>query len=42
VQIVPDCDHFYSGREDAVLEIVASWLARTLFDGSGHARAPSA
>ena len=30
VEIVPDCDHFYNGREDAVRAIVASWLARTL------------
>jgi pimeloyl-ACP methyl ester carboxylesterase len=30
VEIVPDCDHFYNGREAAVGEIVSSWLARTL------------
>jgi pimeloyl-ACP methyl ester carboxylesterase len=30
VAIVPDCDHFYRGREDAVIEVVAGWLARTL------------
>ena len=29
VEIVPDCDHFYVGREDAVTDIVASWLQRT-------------
>jgi alpha/beta superfamily hydrolase len=29
VEIVPDCDHFYVGREDAVTEIMASWLERT-------------
>jgi pimeloyl-ACP methyl ester carboxylesterase len=27
VRIVPDCDHFYVGREQAVTEIVAAWLA---------------
>jgi pimeloyl-ACP methyl ester carboxylesterase len=30
VQIVPDCDHFYRGREDEVAARVASWLAHTL------------
>jgi pimeloyl-ACP methyl ester carboxylesterase len=30
VAIVPDCDHFYRGREGAVIEAVCSWLARTL------------
>lgn len=30
VEIVPGCDHFYVGREDAVTAIVAAWLARTL------------
>ena len=30
VEIVADCDHFYVGREDAVAEIVAAWLARRL------------
>ena len=30
VEIVPDCDHFYNGREDAVSGIVASWLKKTL------------
>ena len=30
VEIVPDCDHFYNGREAAVGEIVSSWLSRTL------------
>jgi pimeloyl-ACP methyl ester carboxylesterase len=28
VAVVPDCDHFYVGREDRVTEIVATWLAR--------------
>jgi pimeloyl-ACP methyl ester carboxylesterase len=27
VEIVPDCDHFYAGRETAVGEIVCRWLA---------------
>jgi pimeloyl-ACP methyl ester carboxylesterase len=27
VEIVPDCDHFYNGREQAVRDLVASWLA---------------
>ena len=27
VEIVPDCDHFYVGRETAVAEIVCRWLA---------------
>ncbi|HET7764717.1 MAG TPA: alpha/beta hydrolase [Burkholderiales bacterium] len=26
VEIVPDCDHFYNGREEAVGALVASWL----------------
>ena len=26
VQVVPQCDHFYVGREDAVTNIVCSWL----------------
>lgn len=30
VEIVPQCDHFYVGHEDAVGATVASWLARTL------------
>ncbi len=28
VEIVPNCDHFYVGREERVCKIVASWLAR--------------
>ena len=28
VEVVPDCDHFYVGREDRVTEIVVSWLKR--------------
>jgi len=30
VEIVPDCDHFYVGREDEVTARVTRWLARTL------------
>jgi pimeloyl-ACP methyl ester carboxylesterase len=28
VEIVPDCDHFYLGREGAIASLVAAWLAR--------------
>ena len=34
VEIVPGCDHFYNGREDAVGCIVAGWLGKTLTGGS--------
>ena len=30
VEVVPDCDHFYRGREDAVGTLVARWLSLTL------------
>ena len=30
VEIVPDCDHFYVGREDVVSSIVCRWLAHAL------------
>ncbi len=30
VEIIPDCDHFYNGRESHVAGIVASWLAEQL------------
>lgn len=30
VHIVPDCDHFYVGREDAVSNIVCPWLANAI------------
>jgi pimeloyl-ACP methyl ester carboxylesterase len=30
VHIVPSCDHFYNGREDAVAKVVADWLKQTL------------
>ena len=35
VEIIPDCDHFYNGQEQAVQERVSSWLTATL------ARSPS-
>jgi pimeloyl-ACP methyl ester carboxylesterase len=28
--VVPDCDHFYNGKEDQVTKLVADFLARTL------------
>jgi pimeloyl-ACP methyl ester carboxylesterase len=28
VEVVPNCDHFYKGREDAVAQIVANWLGQ--------------
>jgi len=30
VEIVPNCDHFYNGREAAVAQIVAAWLANVV------------
>jgi pimeloyl-ACP methyl ester carboxylesterase len=30
VEIVPDCDHFYDGREEAIQAIVSSWLTKAL------------
>lgn len=30
VAIVPDCNHFYVGREAAICDLVAGWLAKTL------------
>jgi pimeloyl-ACP methyl ester carboxylesterase len=30
VDIVPGCDHFYNGREEAIQAIVSSWLAKAL------------
>ena len=27
VEIIPGCDHFYNGREDAVIQRVTAWLA---------------
>ncbi|HEY1410656.1 MAG TPA: alpha/beta hydrolase [Rhodopila sp.] len=33
VDIIPNCDHFYRGREDAVIDRVTDWLRKTI----GHA-----
>ena len=33
VEIVPDCDHFYKGREDAIIDLVRSWIQKTLNPG---------
>jgi pimeloyl-ACP methyl ester carboxylesterase len=30
VEIIPDCDHFYNGKEEKVAAIVSGWLAQTL------------
>ena len=30
VEIVPNCEHFYVGREEVVTSIVSCWIARTL------------
>ena len=30
VKIIPDCDHFYNGREQAVIDAVTSWLRSVL------------
>jgi pimeloyl-ACP methyl ester carboxylesterase len=30
VDIIPDCDHFYRGRQDAVIQRVTAWLRKTL------------
>ena len=30
VEIVPNCDHFYNGREDVVAALVAKWLTQNL------------
>jgi pimeloyl-ACP methyl ester carboxylesterase len=30
VAIVPNCDHFYVGREAAICDLVSGWLTRTL------------
>jgi pimeloyl-ACP methyl ester carboxylesterase len=38
VEIVPRCDHFYNGREEAVGQLVSSWLINALHlsaDGKG-------
>ena len=30
LEVVPNCDHYYNGREDAIQAIVSSWLRDTL------------
>ena len=35
VETVPNCDHFYLGREAAICDLVSGWLARTLKTGQG-------
>jgi pimeloyl-ACP methyl ester carboxylesterase len=30
VEIIPNCDHFYNGREDYVASLVVGWLKQTL------------
>jgi pimeloyl-ACP methyl ester carboxylesterase len=35
--VVPDCDHFYVGREEAICHIVSHWLAKTLATGCRRA-----
>jgi pimeloyl-ACP methyl ester carboxylesterase len=39
VRIVSDCDHFYGGREEAICDLVGSWLQQALAKGDGHANA---
>ena len=35
VEIVPNCNHFYVGREAAICELISGWLVRTLNIGGG-------
>ena len=35
VEIVPNCNHFYVGREAEIRELVSGWLVRTLNIGAG-------
>ena len=35
VEIVPNCNHFYVGREAAICKVVSGWLVRTLNIGAG-------
>jgi len=34
VEIVPNCDHFYTGREEAIQTLVSSWIERILISES--------
>jgi pimeloyl-ACP methyl ester carboxylesterase len=38
VAIVPGCDHFYSGREEAIQTTVSSWLTKILRSGARPGR----
>jgi pimeloyl-ACP methyl ester carboxylesterase len=31
-RVIDNCDHFYNGRQDAVAEVVTSWLAETVLE----------
>jgi pimeloyl-ACP methyl ester carboxylesterase len=35
VEIVPNCNHFYVGREATICKLVSGWLVRTLNIGAG-------
>jgi pimeloyl-ACP methyl ester carboxylesterase len=35
VEIVPNCNHFYVGREATICKVVSGWLVRTLNIGAG-------
>src|SRR2546429_601434 len=41
VEIVPDCDHFYNGREEQIQAIVSSWLAKVLHLDATEEQKPS-
>ncbi|HEY6240529.1 MAG TPA: alpha/beta hydrolase [Burkholderiales bacterium] len=41
VEIVPDCDHFYNGREETIQAIVSSWLAKALHLDTTRQQMPS-
>lgn len=30
IEIIPSCDHYYAGREDAVIDVVTAWLGDVL------------
>jgi alpha/beta superfamily hydrolase len=36
-QVIPDCDHFYNGRENLVIDTVTTWLT-TMMQAKGSAR----
>jgi hypothetical protein len=38
VEIVPNCNHFYVGREATICELVSNWLVRTLDIGARLSR----